>query len=396
MKKVTYIDGVDIKNKSVLLRVDYNVSLNGDRSKIANDARIVQSLPTIKYLLKKKNKLILISHLDRPIKRDLKNSLKVVVGRLRHYLPGINVKLIDDFLTEDKKTFEDQKKDEVLLLENIRFYPEEKNNDLEFAKKLAKLGDIYVNDAFAVSHRTEASIVGIPNFLPSYGGLLLKSEVEMIGEVIKKPKRPLIVIIGGAKISTKISLIKKLAEIADYVLVGGKLANVFFCAQKKPVGKSSCEYEMVQKVRQLIYLFAQKNSSIVIPTDVLVGDPKNIKNGGIIKRIGEDIPSDMSILDIGPETKAKFGSLIAKAKTILWNGPVGFFENPNYRHGTDFIYYSIAHNSDANSVVGGGNTLGAISKKEYLNKIKHVSTGGGAMLEFIENGTLPGIDSLKK
>lgn len=395
-KKITYIDEVEIKNKRVLLRVDYNVSLNEDRSKIANDARITQSLPTIEYLLKHNNRLILVSHLDRPKKRDPKYSLKIVLNRLKRYLPEYKIKLVDDFLTEDKNTFLNQKNDEILILENIRFYSEEKDDDQNFSKKMAELADIYVNDAFAVSHRASASVVGVPSYISSYGGLLLKSEIEMIGTVIGKPKKPFIVIIGGAKISTKMTLINKLVRIADFVLIGGRLANVFFCAQRSPIGKSYCEYEMVQKVRQLIHISNQKHTKIIIPTDVVIGNPNDTVRGGIVKRVGDEIPLNMSILDIGPETQAKFGSLIAKAKTIIWNGPVGLFENPNYRQGTDFIYYSIAHNSEAISIVGGGNTLDAISKKEYLDNITHISTGGGAMLEFIENGTLPGIEALKK
>lgn len=394
-KKITYIDEVDLKNKRVLLRVDYNVSLNDDRSKIANDARITQSLPTIEYLLKRNNRLILVSHLDRPKKRDPKYSLKIVINRLKRYLPNIRIKLVNDFLIEDEKTFTDQKQDEIIMLENIRFYPEEKLNDLKFASKLAQLADIYVNDAFAVSHRNAASIIGIPKYISSYGGLLLKNETEMIGDVIKNPKKPFIVIIGGAKISTKMELIKRLLGIADYVLLGGRLANVFFRAEKHSIGNSFFEYEMVKKVKQLIDSSEKKHASIVIPTDIIIGNPKDIKSGGTIKTVGEKIPSNMSILDIGPETQAKFGSLISQAKTIIWNGPVGFFENPKYRQGTDFIYYSIAHNPSATSIVGGGNTLDAISKKEYLNNITHISTGGGAMLEFIEKGTLPGIEALK-
>jgi phosphoglycerate kinase len=395
-KKIFYIDEIEIKNKRVLLRVDYNVALNEDRSRIANDTRISQSLSTIEYLLKNNNRLILVSHLDRPKKRDTKHSLKIVLNRLRTYLPNVKVKLIDDFLTEKAETFTSQKENEILMLENIRFYPEEKNNDLEFAKKLAGLADVYVNDAFAVSHRAAASIVGVPSLIPSFGGLLLKSEAEMIGEVIRKPKNPFIVIIGGAKISTKIDLIKKLIKIADYVLLGGRLANVFFSAQKCPIGNSECEYQMIKKVRELMRSPDKKHASIIVPTDAVIGNPRDMKRGGIVKRIGEKIPLSMSILDIGPETQAKFGSLIAKAKTIIWNGPVGLFENPNYKQGTDFIYYSIAHNPDATSIVGGGNTLDAISKKEYLDKITHISTGGGAMLEFIEKGTLPGIEALKR
>ncbi len=395
-KKVTYIDEADITNKRVLLRVDYNVSLNDDRSKIADDERISQSIPTIKYLLKNHNKIILVSHLDRPKKRDPKLSLKIVVERMKHYLPEVKIKLIDDFLTEDKKTFTEQTDKEIYVIENIRFYLEEKNDDPSFAKKLASLADVCVNDAFAVSHRTSASIVGVPEYIPGYGGLLLKKEIETIGSAIKNPKKPLVTIIGGAKVSTKIALIKKLTEIADYVLLGGGLANAFFRAERNSIGNSICEYEMVQEARKLLFFAAQKKTAIVLPTDVEVGKPEDKEKGGIVMKIGEKIPADLSILDIGPETKARFGSIIARAGTIIWNGPVGLFENPHYRGGTDFIYYSIAHNPDAVSIVGGGDTLAAISKKEYLHHITHISTGGGAMLEFIQDGTLPGIEALKR
>ncbi len=395
MKKVTYIDEVKLENKRILLRVDYNVSLNQDKSKIADDERISHSLPTIKILLPK-NKIILVSHLDRPKTRDPKLSLKIVVERLKKYLPGVKITLINDFLTEKKDIFEKQKNGEILVLENIRFYPGEKTNDPEFAKKLADLADVYVNDGFAVSHRADASIVGVATLLPSYGGTSLKREILMIGNAIRNPKRPLVTIIGGAKISTKINLISKLIELADNVLLGGGLANVFFRAERFPIGSSICEYEMVLQARKLLFLASQKETKIELPTDVIIGKPDDTTNGGHVVRVGEKIPKDMSILDIGPETKARFGAIIAKAKTIIWNGPVGLFENPSYRQGTDFIYYSIAHNQGVTSIVGGGDTLAAINNKEYLGKITHISTGGGAMLEFIEKGTLVGIEALKK
>ncbi len=395
MNKITYIDDTTIAHKRILLRVDYNVSLSDDHLTISDDARISQSIPTIKLLLPN-NRLILVSHLDRPKGvRDPKLSLKVVVERLKEYLPNIKITLIDDFLTVDKTIFQNQQDDEILVLENIRYYPGEEKNDPKFAKELADLAEVYVNDAFAVSHRAAASVVGVPQFLPSYGGLLLKEEVEIITKAIEKPKKPLVTIIGGAKVSDKINLISKLVEIADFVLLGGGLANPFLAAQGFSIGKSICEYEMIEKARQLLFLAAQKNTAIIIPTDVTVGDPKNFELGGKEVR-AEAVPSDASILDIGSETMARFGTIIAKANTIIWNGPVGLFENPNYRQGTDFIYYAIAHNPDATSIVGGGDTLAAISKKEYLDKITHISTGGGAMLELIENGTLPGIEALKR
>lgn len=391
-KDIKYIDSVTLENKRILLRVDYNVSLSEDRT-IADDARIVQSLPTLQKLYPQ-NKLILVSHLDRPRKRDSKYSLAVVVKRLKEYLPEAKITLVNDFLSKNGDIFNKQKNGEILVLENIRFYPGEEKNDPSFAKQLAALADVYVNDAFAVCHRAAASVVGVPKFLPSYGGLLLKTEVEMIKKAIKNPRKPFVAIIGGAKISTKINLIGHLIEIADYVLLGGGLANVFFLAQGHNIGKSICEYELVEKARQLLFAASAKKAAIILPTDVLIGNAQNKEKGGEIRKVSE-ISGGEAILDIGPETKAQFGSIIAKAKTIIWNGPVGYFENPLFKQGTDFIYYSIAHNPNAISIVGGGDTLAAINNKEYLGKITHISTGGGAMLEFIENGTLPGIKALE-
>lgn len=393
-KKITYIDEADIRNKRVLIRVDFDVSLNPNYT-IADDARIKQNIPTINYLLKNHNKLICIAKLDRPKGRDLKFSLKVVAKRLQEYFPHYKVKLIDDFLITDKKVFNEQKENEILLLENMRFYEENKKNNPEFTKKLAALGDVYVNDGFAVSHRTEAWIVGVPEYIPSYGGLLLKKEIEMISKAISKPKKPVIAIIGGAKISSKIPLINKLTEVADYVLIGGGLANTFLCAQGLEIGKSFCEYEAVSMARKLLFHAAQKHTAVVLPSDVIIGEANNTIKGGEIKKI-DAIPKGAVILDIGPETQAKYGAIIAKARTIIWNGPIGYFENSAFRRGTDFIYYAITQNHDAISIVGGGDTLAAISKKEYLDKITHISTGGGAMLEFIEKGTLPGIEALKR
>lgn len=396
MGKITGIDEVNISGKKVLMRVDFNVSLSSDKLTIADDARITQAIPTIKKLLENKNKLILISHLGRPKERDPKLSLKIVADRLHELLPEFDITLINDFLQEsDKKRIIDQRENEIIILENIRFYKEEKANDEQFVRKLAELGECFVNDAFGVCHRADASVVGISKFLPSYAGLLLKKEIEMISKVTKNPKKPVVAIIGGAKISTKISLLGKLMEIADSLLIGGGLANTFFCAQGYGIGQSYCEIQEVESAKKLLFMAAQKNTALILPTDVVEADNLESSNAGQIKKV-IDVDQKGFILDIGPETQAKFGCVITQAKTIIWNGPVGYIENPNFRRGTDFIYYSIAQNSIATSIVGGGDTLAAISKKEYLNKITHISTGGGAMLEFIEKGTLPGIEALAK
>ncbi len=398
MSRVRFIDELALRSKKVLLRVDFNVSLAKDGLGIADDARIRQALPTIKYLLAGKNKLILVSHLGRPEGREKKYSLQIVADYLNKLIPQYKVGLIDDFLsTEGTKKLEEQKANEILFLENIRFWKEEKKGDLSFAKKLASLAEVYVNDGFGVSHRTDASVVGVAKYLPSYGGLLLKKEIIAITKVISKPRHPFVAIVGGAKISTKINLLNKLLDIADYLIIGGGLANTFLCAQGYSIGKSFCEYEEVENARRLLFVAGQKNKALVLPTDVVVGKPDDGKSGGKVIKITDIIDGEKNwILDIGPETEVRFGSIIAGAKTIVWNGPVGFFENSAFRRGTDFIFYAITQNNQAYSLVGGGDTLAAISKKEYLNKITHISTGGGAMLEFIEKGTLPGIEALKQ
>jgi len=386
MKKITYVDEIEIREKNILLRVDFNVSLNPDHS-IANDARITQALPTINYLLKNNNRLILISHLGRPKGFDKRLSLKVVVDRLKEYLKDVSISFSEN-LEEVRK-----KNDQIVVLENIRFFSEEKNYSTLFAKKLSSLAEIYVNDAFGVCHRADTSIVGPPQFLPSYGGLLLKKEITMLDKVLKDPQKPVVAVIGGAKVSTKINLLEKLTKLVDYLIIGGGLANTFLCAQNYSIGNSFCEYEATQVAHRFLAKQMNKKPYIILPKDAVIAKEKESKEKIVVKI--DDIPKDYSIFDLGPQTLAEIGYILAKAKTIIWNGPVGYFENPNFRDGTDFIYYSITHNQQAISVVGGGDTLAAISKKEYLEKITHISTGGGAMLEYIEKGTLPGIEVLR-
>jgi len=396
MSEVKYIDDVELEGKTILMRADFNVSLNPNSLTIADDARIRQVIPTIQYLLNRKNKLILVSHLGRPkSERDPKFSLGIICNQLQEYVPGYTVKLIDDFLTEPESTFKNQKDTEIFMYENTRFYPGEKKNDPEFAKKMASHADIFVNDAFGVSHREDASVVGVAKWLPSYGGLLLKKEIQMLSMVLKKPEKPFVAAIGGAKIETKIKVLDRMMELADHLIIGGALANTFLYAQGIEVGASLVEKDKTELAQKLLFKAAQHDTSVILPSDCIVGDSQELEYGGRVCKVTE-VPKDKQILDIGPETKARIGTIIAKAKTIVWNGPVGYFENIHYRQGTDFMYYAITNNEDAVSIVGGGDTLAAISKKEYLGKLTHISTGGGAMLEFIEKGTLPGIEALKK
>lgn len=386
-----YIDEVQLSNKRVLLRVDFNVSLNPNHS-IADDVRIRQSLPTIEYLLRHHNKLILLAHLGDPEKRNAADSLIRVSRRLQEYLPHNKVVFVEDFLTDDKQ-LKEQKENEIILLENIRFYPGETKNDPDFAQKLAAFGDVYVDDAFSVAHRKHVSIVGLPAILPAYAGLLLKKEITSLEMIMKHPQKPFVAIMGGKKISTKIKFINKLVTIADYLLLGGGLANTFLLAKGLKLGDSLADNEEITLAKKILSLAKKEKTEIILPQDTVVG-PNLHAQQTKIKKV-EDIEKNDLVLDIGPETQADFGAIIAKARTIVWNGPVGYMENPHFKRGTDFIYYSITENRYAISVVGGGDTLAAINK-EYLNKITHISMGGGAMLEFIENGTLPGIEVLKK
>ncbi len=391
---IVYIDKAHIKHKKVLLRVDFNVSMKGNR--ITDDARIRAALPTIKKLLKDDNKLIIVSHLGRPKGWDESLRLKPIAERLHKYLPHAKLLVIDDFTSEGaKKHFEDQKEGEILFLENIRFFKEEEGADIEFAKKLASLADVYVNDAFGVSHRDCASITEVPKHLPHFGGLLMEREVETIGHALKHPAHPFAAIIGGAKVSTKLKLLYKLTEIADFLILGGGLANTLLYALGYPIGKSLCEKDMIDDVKKIVRHAKEKNTKILLPKEVIVGDKNDEKEVGIVKKITE-IGTHDTILDIGPEAQADYAKAILASKTLIWNGPVGVIENPQYARGTDFLYYTISQNPKMLSIVGGGDTLAAIDKMEYLDSISHISTGGGAMLEYIENGTLPGIEALKR
>jgi len=390
---IKFIDTKKIQNKQILLKVDFNVALDTDFN-ISDDSKIKQTLPTIEHLLKNNNRLIIVSHLNHRPTRGSKYSLAKVVTKLQKYFPQCNISLVDNFLTCDKSIFHNQTAKDILVLENIRFYPEEMQNAPNFSQELANLADIFVNDAFAVSHRAHASTVGVASLLPAYGGLLMKKEITMLSKGILKPKQPVAAIIGGVKISTKINLLERLINITDDIIVGGALANTFLASQDKKMGKSFYEKEYTEKAQELLSLAIHRNTNIHLPSDALVGKMDDFKNKGTNKNF-ENIKKNDQILDIGTQTRKQFGEVIAKAKTIIWNGPVGYTENPQYKKGTDFIYKAITNNKKAISLLGGGDTLAVISGKKNLDKITHISTGGGAMLEFIEQGTLPGIEALE-
>lgn len=387
------VKDINLKGKKVLLRVDYNVSLF-DGLRLGDDTRILQTLPTINYLLKQGCTLYLVSHLGRPEGRRQKQfSLRPVAEHLQTLLKRKVVFFGEDLLKdEDIKRLQAVKKGTIVLLENIRYYPGEEINDADFSRRLAGLGQVFVNDAFGVDHRAHASTAGVTAYLPAVSGFLLQKEADMISKAMEKPRRPLVAIVGGAKAETKITLIDRLLEKADALIIGGGVANTFLKAWGYDVGQSLVNYEMVELAKKLFWKAARSKTRMLLPSDVVVGNLAKNKYVGIAD--SSRIPKDMQALDIGPQSQAEFGAEIARAKTIIWNGPMGVYENSKFTTGTDFIYHAIAENRASLSVVGGGDTLAALKEKDFLKTIDHVSTGGGAMLEFIERGSLPGIDAL--
>lgn len=386
------IRDVDVTGKRVLVRVDYNVSMGGGLQ-IVDDMRIKHTIPTIEYLLDRNCCVFLASHLGRPDgKPNEKYSLEPVAEHLGRLL-GREVVFVPEYLGEKGESIASGcKKGQVYLLENTRFHLGEEKNDPEFAKELAKFGDIFVNDAFGTAHRVHASIVGVAELLPSVAGLSFRYEVERITSAVDDPKRPLVVIIGGAKVTGKIGLLFKLIEKADTILIGGGMANTFLCGEGYSMGKSFCEYSVVATAKKLMK-FAEKGAEIILPQDVIIGNLETGEHNGPV--VVSKVPDDMQALDIGPKTQVMFGKIIDKAKTIIWNGPMGVFEKEQFSVGTEFVFHALTQNEPAEIIVGGGDTLAAISQQEHLDRIDHISTGGGAMLELIEKGTLPGIDVLE-
>lgn len=384
---------INLKGKKALVRVDYNISLL-DGLRVGDDTRICQTLPTIDYLLKQGCTLYLVSHLGRPEgRRQAKLSLKPVAEHLATLLKRQVLFFGEDLLKdEDFKRLQAVKKGAVVLLENIRFYPVEETNDDQFSRRLAELGEVFVNDAFGVDHRAHASTVGVTAYLPAVAGFLLEKEITMIGKAMDKPHRPLVAIVGGAKAETKITLIDRLLEKADTLIIGGGVANTFLKAWGYEVGRSLVNYEMVELAKRLFWKAARSKTRMLLPSDVVLGNLAKNQYVGIVA--SSQIPARMQALDIGPQSQAEFGAEIMRAKTVVWNGPMGVYENPKFATGTDFVYHAIAENRASLSVVGGGDTLAALKEKDFLKTIDHVSTGGGAMLEFIEKGSLPGIDAL--
>jgi phosphoglycerate kinase len=383
------IRDIDVQGKRVLVRVDYNVPVK--EGVVGDDTRIHAAMPTLDYLLENGAALILCSHLGRPKGGpEPKYSLKPVADHLST-LMGKPVQFADDCIGPEAEAAANAlKPGDVLLLENTRFQAGETKNDPAMAKKLAALADVYVNDAFGSAHRAHASTEGVAQFLPAVAGLLLEKEIKYLGQAVADPEKPFVAILGGAKISDKIGVIKNLLTKADNILIGGGMANTFFKAEGYPVGDSLVEDEALDTAKELL---SQAGTKLRLPVDVVIADKFEADAAHKTMATGP-IPDGWRILDVGPETISHYVKIIREAKTIVWNGPMGVFEFPEFAKGT-FAVAQAAAESDAVTIVGGGESVAAVKQSGLADKITHISTGGGASLEMLEGLTLPGVEALQ-
>lgn len=392
MNKKTVKD-IDVKGKKVLVRCDFNVPQD-ENGNITDTRRIVSSLPTIKYLIENGAKVILCSHLGRPkgeVKKEF--SLAPVAKELSKEL-GIEVKLSDDIIGESAKSIaQSLKEGEVMLLENVRFDAREEKNDPEMAKELASLAEIYVNDAFGTSHRAHASTAGVADYLPAVSGFLIEKELDFMGDALENPTRPFVAILGGKKVSDKIGVINALLEKVDTLMIGGAMAYTFFKAQGYGVGNSICELDKLDLALELMEKAKQKGVKMMLPVDTKLGKEfdKNTESKTVK---ASEIPDGWEGFDIGEETIKLYKEELKNAKTIVWNGPLGLFEFDQFAIGTNEIAKTLAE-VDAVTIIGGGDSAAAIEKAGLADKMTHISTGGGASLEFLEGKKLPGIECLQ-
>ena len=389
------IRDIVVTGKRVLVRVDFNVPLDKKTGEITDTNRIKATLPTIKYLIDHKAKIIICSHLGRPngaVTPEL--TLAPVAERLSQLLDQ-PVHIAKDCVgSKTKAAVAKLKAGEVLLLENLRFHAEEEKNDPEFAQSLASLADIYVNDAFGAAHRAHASTEGVTHYIPSVAGFLMENELEFLGEALADPARPFAMIIGGAKVSSKIILLENILSKVDALIIGGGMANTFLKAQGYAVGKSKVEGDQVEFAKNMIFQAKERGVNLLLPSDVVVAERFEAESPN--KTIPVDkVPEDQMILDIGPETVVRFSSEIRPCQTVVWNGPMGVFEFPAFARGTKAIASLLAKmKSHATTIIGGGDSAAAVEKLGLADKMSHVSTGGGASLKFLEGNVLPGVAAL--
>lgn len=390
------IADIDVSGKKVIVRVDFNVPLD-ENGNITDDKRIVGALPTIKYLIDHKAKVILVSHLGRPKNGpEAKFSMKPAVKRLGELI-GQEVVLASDVIGEDAKAKAAAVGEgQVVMLENVRFHKEETSKDeavmKAFAKELASMAEIYVNDAFGTAHRAQASTAGIADYLPAVSGFLIQKEIDVMGKALSNPERPFVAILGGAKVSDKIQVIKNLLDKVDSLIIGGGMAYTFLKAMGHPIGKSICEEDKIELAKELMAEAKAKGVNLLLPVDN--GTSLEFSKDAERKDVdSDDIPDEYMGMDIGPKTVAIFSECIKNAKTVVWNGPMGVFEFENFAAGTKEVAKAVAE-SGAISIIGGGDSAAAVEQLGYADKITHISTGGGASLEFLEGKVLPGIACL--
>ncbi|MDK2883048.1 MAG: phosphoglycerate kinase [Bacillota bacterium] len=391
MAKKTLRD-IPVIGKRVLVRVDFNVPLQD--GEVADDTRIRAAVPTIEYLRKYGSKIILVSHLGRPKGKVVPELRLDPVARRLEQILGVPVKKVDEAVGPAvEQAVQALKGGEVLLLENIRFYPGEEKNDRELAAGLAKLADVYVNDAFGTAHRAHASTAGVAEFLPAVAGFLMEKELKMLGGVLEDPERPFVAILGGAKVSDKIQVLRNLMGRVDGLIIGGGMAFTFLAAQGYAVGRSILEEDKIPVAKEIMAEAKERGVRLLLPVDVVVAPEVTEKAVSRVVPV-EAIPSDQMGLDIGPETRKLYAEAIAGARTVLWNGPMGVFELAPFAAGTQAVAQAVA-DSGAISVVGGGDSAAAVEKFGLADRMSHISTGGGASLEFLEGRELPGVAVLQ-
>ena len=386
------IRDLDVQGKTVLVRVDYNVPLDNE-GRVADATRIEATLPTINYLREHGAKTLLMAHFGRPRgKADPKYSLKPVAEELRRQ-SGIEVPLAPDCVGPDVgRMVTSLQPGQVLLLENVRFHPEEEKNDPAFSQQLASLGDLYVNDAFGAAHRAHASTAGVTEYLPSAAGFLMHKELEVLGGILENPKRPFVAIVGGAKVSSKLGVLESMLKRVDRLLIGGGMANTFLKARGLEVGKSLLEPDLVETAADLDRRAREKGVTLLLPEDVIVA--VKVAEGAVSDVVDASaVPPDRAIVDIGPKARAAYAKALEGAGTVLWNGPMGVFEIPDFAEGTRAVAQALA-DSDATTVIGGGESVAAVEQLGLADQMTHISTGGGASLELLEGRELPGVAAL--
>ncbi|MGI5866815.1 MAG: phosphoglycerate kinase [Syntrophaceticus schinkii] len=384
--------GLDIKGKKVLVRVDFNVPLD-DQGKVADDTRIKATLTTIRYLLEQGARVILISHLGRPKGKVVEKLRLDDVARRLGELLGREIKKVNDCIgPEAAKAAEELKEGEVLLLENLRFHPEEEKNDPGFAKELASFAEVYINDAFGTAHRAHASTAGVADYLPAAAGFLMEKEIKALGSILSDPDRPFLAVLGGAKVADKIGVLKSLVGKVDAILLGGGMANTFLKAKGSELGDSLVDDQNLEFARKFLDMAAERGVRVELPVDLVIAsgdqDPVQVVDSG-------SVPSGWRALDIGPRTADLYAQLIKEAKTAFWNGPMGVFEEDQFAHGSEMVARALSEEGLI-SVVGGGDSLAVLEKYGLGGQVTHASTGGGASLEFLEGRELPGVAVLMK